>query len=169
MLTRRDLFIGSAAVGATALIFPTTGCSSATIADLVQTLGNSASQIAALEGNTSLASKLLTDTGAAVTAIDSWKTGTPSAEVIEGLNIVEDDLQLFPITDQYLPLIDLAIATAESVIALLPPSTTNAVSAKPRRHVQLGYAAPKTRKDYVKKYNAIVAQHPDWKVSKIVN
>ena len=139
-------------------------------ADLVQTLGNSASQIAALEGNSTLAAKLLTDTGAAVTAIDAWKSGTPSTEVIEVLNIVEDDLQLFPITDQYAPLIDLAIATAEALISLLPPSVASTTfSAKQHRHVQLGYVAPKTRKDYVRRYNAIVAQHPEWKVSKIAN
>lgn len=167
-MNRRQFFIGTASVGAAALILPSlTGCDSSDIASLVQVLGNSASQLAALEGNTSLASKLLTDTGAAVTAIDNWKSGTAAQDVIQVLNIVEDDLQLFPIVNQFSPLVDLAIATAESIIALLPPSTSNAVSAKPRRHVQLGYAAPKTKKDYVKRYNAIIAAHPDWKASKI--
>lgn len=168
-MNRRDfLTTASAAAVVSTLPLSLTGCNQNTIAELVQVLGNSASQIAALEGNTSLAAKLLTDTGAAVTAIDNWKTGSPTQMVIEVLNIVEDDLNLFPIAGPYIPLIDLAIATVESIIALLPaPSAPVAMSAKPRRHVQLGYAPPKTAKEYKKRYNAIVAQHPTWKVSKI--
>jgi len=171
----RRLFLKSSAASVAILALPSlTGCSSTTIADLVQTLGNSASQIAAIEGNASLASKLLTDTGAAVTAIDNWKAGSPTQEVIEVLNVVEDDLNLFPITSAYAPLIDLAIATAESIIALLPASpaplatgTYGAVAHTPHRHVQLGYAPPKSAKEYRKRFNAIVAAHPEYKISKL--
>lgn len=167
-INRRTFLTTAAAVAViSALPLSLSGCSTTDIAALVQTLGNSASQIAALEGNTSLAAKLLTDTGAAVTAIDSWKSGSVATEVIEALNIVEDDLSLFPITSQYAPLIDLAIATAESIIALLPASATPNVSATHHRHVSLGYAPPKTAKDYKKRYNAILAQHTNWPVAKL--
>jgi hypothetical protein len=161
----RRTFIATSA--AAVFISTLTGCTSTDIAALVQTLGNSASQLAALEGNTSLASKLLTDTGAAVTAIDNWKSGSVATEVIEALNLVEDDLDLFPITNQFAPLIDLAIATAESIISLLPASATVGVTA--HRHVQLGYAPPKNAHAYAKRYNAILAQHPEWPVSKLSN
>lgn len=169
-MNRRRFLQYTAASSALAIV-PTallTGCSSTTIADLVQTLGNSASQIAAIEGNTSLASKLLVDTAAAVTAINNWKSGTPAQMVIEALNIVMDDLSLFPITTPYAPLIDLAIATAEAIIALLPaPAAPVAAAKTARRQVQLGYPAPKNAKDYKKRFNAIVAQHPDWKIAKL--
>lgn len=169
-MNRRTFLATGTAVAFTPFFLSTQGCGASTIAELVQVLGNSASQIAALEGNTSLASKLLTDTGAAVTAIDNWKTGSPTAEVIEVLNIVMDDLSLFPITGPYVPLIDLAIGTVEAILALLPASSgISAAAVKP--HVQHRTVTltnpPKTASQYKKQFNAIVAANPAIKVSKL--
>jgi len=169
MISRRRFLVTSASASLTPFMLALEGCGANDIAALVQTLGNSASQLAALEGNTSLASKLLTDTGAAVTAIDNWRSGSVATEVIEALNLVEDDLNLFPITSAYVPLIDLAIATVESIIALLPNSAAISAVHGPRRHIQLGYAPPRSAKEYTKRYNAIVVLHPSWPVSKLQN
>lgn len=132
----------------------TTGCEQSTIAALTTTLGNAASAIAALEGNTGLATQLTTDTTAAANAIANWKSGTPAQNVVQALTIVENDLNLIPGTSQYAPLIDIAIATVQSILALLPVTTTPTVAHG--RTVHLGYAAPKSSHDFKKKWNAAV-------------
>ena len=146
---------------------PTVGCSSSTIADLAQTLGNAGAQIASLENNPSLAAKLKADTAAAVSAITSWKSGSPATEAIEALNIVEDDLNLIPGTSTYAPLIDLAIGTVESILALLPTSATVAAPATLSEHTAALKAArpnivlsnpPKTKAQFKSPWNAIVAK-----------
>lgn len=105
----------------------TIACSQDTIAQLVSTLGNASASVAKLEGDTVLADKLTTDTAAAVTAIQNWKSGgTPAQIAIQALNIVLADLNLFPGTSQYAPLIALAVTTAESIIAILSPPASAA-------------------------------------------
>lgn len=145
-------------------------CNKTDIAALVQVLGNSASRLAALQGNTSLAAKLLVDTGAAVTAIDNWKQGSPADMVIEVLNLVVDDLNLFPVLGPYGPLIDLAIGTAEAILAVLPHGIATANVAAPhgtRRPVTLAQPAPKDAKAYKARWNALVAGNPTLASAKI--
>jgi hypothetical protein len=131
--------IGIAAIG-TAVILAmvvTVGCiKQTTLASLVTVLGNATASVAALEGNTTLAAKLKADTATASADVLNWKAGTPATEAIEALNIVEDDLNLFPITGAYVALIDLGIGTVESIIELLPAPTTGfAQSSKLTRRV----------------------------------
>lgn len=155
----------TAALCITILAFTTVGCEKSTITALTSTLGNAASAIAALEGNGPLATQLKTDTAAAVQAINDWKTGTSAQAVIQALGIVEQDLNLIPGTSQYAPLIDIAIATVQSILSLLPVSTTpQAVHA---RTVHLGYPAPKTAREFKKKWNAVVAADPKLSAAKI--
>lgn len=144
-----------------------TGCvAQSTIANLTAILGTSAASIAALEGNPVLAAKLTTDTAAAVSAVQNWKSGTPAQVVIEALNIVEDDLNLIPGTSQYAPLVFLAIGTVESILALLPQtspsdeglSTTRTVTA--HRSVVLTQPAPKSAKAFKAQWNNIVKANP---------
>src|SRR5271170_5276536 len=115
---------------ASVLILVLVGCPAQnTIAALTSILGSSAASIASIEGNPTLAAQLQTDTAAAVTAVDNWKSGTPASNVIQALNIVEDDLNLFPVSGPYIPLIDLAIGTVESILALLPAPAASAAVA----------------------------------------
>jgi hypothetical protein len=113
-----------------ALVVPTTGCNQSTIAALVSTLGNAASTIAAVEGNATLAAQLKTDTAAAVTAVTNWKSGTPSQDAVQAIQIVIDDLNLICSPNgpapcrPYAPLVALALGTAESIILILHPATT---------------------------------------------
>lgn len=149
----------------TLVTVPTTGCApQATIAALTQTLGSAAASVAAIEGNAALATQLTNDTNAAVAAIQNWKSGTPDQEVIEALNLVQSDLALFPQTDQYAPLINLAIGTAESIIALLPNSGALQAS---YRHVTLLQPAPKNAKEFTKQWNEIVSTHPGFEPAKL--
>lgn len=143
-------------------VVPTVGClSQSTIASLTATLGTAAANIAKLQGNISLGEKLTVDTNAAVAAVTNWKSGTPAQEVIEALSLVEDDLDLFPGTSQYAPLIDLAIGTAQTLVAMLPvPATPTALTAHAHRQVHLSHAAPKSSKAFKTQWNQIAAQNP---------
>jgi len=98
--------------------------SQSTLATLVTVLGNATASIAAIEGNTFLSTQIKADTAAASAAVLAWKSGSPPTEAIEALNIVEDDLNLIPATGPYVALIDLGIGTVESILALLPQTTT---------------------------------------------
>ncbi len=151
------------------LALTATGCPEQnTIASLTDALGNAAANIATLEGNSTLAAKLKTDTAAAVTAVKNWKKGTPAQEAIEALNLVEDDLNLIPGTSQYAPLITLAIGTVESILALLPPPSGGALSPHAARpHVQLSQPAPKNKSEFKAQWNSVIASHPNLAQAKI--
>jgi len=130
------------------------GCTSQqTIADLINTLGAAGAQLATYENNPTLAAKLRTDVAAAAAAVLAWKKGTASQMVVEALNLVEDDLALFPVVGQYAPLIDLAIGTVEDILAQLG-LTAAAVRATPKRAVHLA-KAPKTSKQFAAQWNAL--------------
>jgi hypothetical protein len=132
------------------------GCESQqTIASLINTLGAAAEQLATYENNPTLAAKLQTDVAAASAAVLAWKKGTASQMVVEALNLVEDDLNLFPFAGPYVPLIDLAIGTVEAIMASLGLTPAPTAGAKPRRQVSLAYKAPKTSKDFKSKWNAL--------------
>jgi hypothetical protein len=76
--------------------------------------------------------------------------------VVEALNMVEDDLNLFPVAGPYVPLIDLAIGTVESILASLGlTSASVSASSRPRRSVSLPYKAPKNSKQFTAKWNAL--------------
>lgn len=144
-----------------------TGCiAQSKIAGLTNILGNAASTIASLEGNSSLATKLKTDTSVAVTDINNWKSGTPAQDVIQALNTVEDDLNLIPGTSQYAPLVDLAIGTVESILELLPQSTTMSTLQAHKMSIHASHPnvnsqnAPKDKAEFKRQWNAIVASNP---------
>lgn len=104
-----------------------TSCTSqTTIAALVTTLGNASAGIASLEGNSTLATALKTDTAAASAAVLNWTKGSASTEVIEALNVVEADLNLIPYVAPYSALIDIGIATVEEIIAIIQPAAPSA-------------------------------------------
>ncbi len=150
----------TALIAICAISIPNTGCTSQqTISELTAVLGNAASSIAALEGNPALAQKLKTDTATAVGQIAQWKAGTPAQDVIEALNLVEDDLNLIPGTSQYAPLVDLAIGTVESILALLPghSTVTGAMSTHASRHRRAVTLAkpPKDAKEFKAQWNSL--------------
>jgi hypothetical protein len=136
-------------------------CNAANIADLTSVLGNAASSIAALEGNTVLASQLKSDTAVAVLEIQEFKAGNTAQDVISALNIVLADLQLFPVTSQYAPLIGLAVATIDSIIAIVDPTALSANAV--RSHA---YTVPKSSKEFKAQWNqiAVTSGHPEAKI-----
>jgi hypothetical protein len=170
----RRSFLQSASGTCTVLAFSPAlllleGCPSKdTVAALVQTLGNSASSIAEVEGNTVLAQKLKTDTTAAVSAIQNWQDGSPAQLAIEAVNLVIDDLDLIPAAGPYEPLIVLALGTAASIIAILNGGQAQPINVIMRssRSVYLP-DPPKTATEYKKRWNAICATHKEWSIGKL--
>ena len=139
-----------------------TGCQN-TISALTATLGNASASIAGIEGNPTLAAQLRTDTAAAVSAINSWKYGSPASNAIFALGVVETDLSLICPSSgagwqaqcsQYAPLIQLALGTAQTIIQLINPNA-QLKTAK----VNLGYY-PKTAKDFTREWNNIANSSP---------
>jgi hypothetical protein len=155
-----------AIIGAALLLTLTiAACTSqSTLSSLVTILGNSTASIAAVEGNASLAAQIKSDTTAASAAVLAWKTGTSTAMAIEALNIVEDDLNLIPNTGPYLPLVDLAIGTVESILALLPQPVATATTTARAKGIQrrtVYIAKPPKDSDHFKSaWNGIVAGNP---------
>lgn len=144
-------------ITAALLIAPLLGCpTQSTIAALTSILGTSAANIAMLEGNATLAQVLTTDTAAAVTAVKNWKKGTPADEAIQALNIVATDLNLIPGVGPYAPLVDLAIGTVESILALLPaPTAQLKATYTPKRTVTLRGPIPSTAAQFKVEWNQL--------------
>ena len=146
-------------------MIPATGCmSQSTLAALTSTLGNSAANLAAIEGNITLSNKLTIDTAAAVKAVQDWKSGTNAQMSIEALNLVIDDIDLFPINTQYDSLVVLVMSTAEAIIALLPATSASQMHTFKTVHRATvpihfhWYSGPKS--DFTKTWNSIVSRNP---------
>lgn len=149
------------AVLVTACFISMEGCvSQTTLASLAGVLGTDAANLAAIEGNPTLSVKLKADTAVAVLNITNWTKGSPVTEIDESLNIVEDDLNLFPTTGAYLPLIDLAIGTVESILAFIPQPATSVASPLVLAHTAVQHRivhlskTPKTAAEFQKQWNA---------------
>jgi len=145
-----------ALVTALCISIGTIGCTNqAAISALVTTLGNATAAVATIEGATDLAAKLKVDTAAASAAVLAWKSGTPAQNIVQALDIVEADLNLFPVGGKYEALIVLAIGTAQSIIEIVNPGAvpvTAKVSAS--RQIRLS-TPPKNAAQLKKQWNAI--------------
>lgn len=168
---------GTGAAVIVALLFASlvmTGCTGQqTAADLISIVGTATIALETLEGNGAAAQKLQADFNAADTAILNFKSGTPAQEVIEALNLVQDDLNLLPVSTQDQALVDLAIGTIDQILALLPapavapvpaaarPTLSTAAfvtfthPAVPHRHPHLA-KTPKTAKQFRTEWNKLV-------------
>ena len=160
--------LGSLALSSLLLVatLPLAGCpAQSTLAALTSVLGNAAVSIANLEGNSALAAQLQTDTAAATAAIQNWKQGTPAQNVVQALQIVESDLNLIaqiPGAQQYAPLIALALSTVISIIEIVDPGAVPAAMAKVKVagvSTATTAVAPKTKKEFVARWNQICASN----------
>jgi hypothetical protein len=116
-------------LAASVLIVLLMGCpSQQSLGSFLTTLGDAAIQIANIEGDSTLALKLQTDTTAAVNAVNNWKKGTDDATVIEALNLVMDDLDIFPIQSNDKALLDVAILAVEGIVNSLPAPVAKVIA-----------------------------------------
>lgn len=148
-------------------------CNQNTIAALVSTLGNSCSTLAQMQGNTQLAATIKADTATAVADIAAWKPGTDGEMAIQALHILENDLHQICATipgqtgqdcQKYEPLIQLALGTADSIIAIVQPQRVTAKAQKTCPTFDLACKEPKgaptDAKEFKRQWNAIVAANP---------
>lgn len=171
-----------------ALTASTVGCTPAeqqqTIVQITSALGTAVSTLLTIEGNTSGAAQLRTDMAAALTAETNWTSGTPAQDVVEALNVVQDDLNLLPVSTQDQAFIDLGIGLVDQILALLPaptsapsaavvatPAVFRVSMARPRKtveHRHPGLAKPiLSAKDFKKRWNALIKQHPELAAAKV--
>lgn len=127
-----------------------------TLAALVTTLGQAAASVATIQGNPALAAQLQKDVAIAAQQIASWQKGSGAAMAIAAIGIVEADLQLFPQVGPYLPLIELALGTAQSIIAIIQAQSGTPPAAVTARTVHLAKPAPKNSAEFNKQWNADV-------------
>jgi hypothetical protein len=134
--------------------------SQSTLATWIATLGSAASQIATIEGDATLATQLQTDTAAAAAAVKNFVPGTDSAVVVEALNLVLSDLNLFTNDPTVTTIVDIAILATEGIIALLPqPSTpVTAAVAQPKvvHHTVVVGTPITTPKEFKRRWNLAV-------------
>lgn len=149
-----------AAVLCIGLLIPMTGCfSQSTTAQLISIVGNSVASLVAADssitGSSNLSTQLTTDFAAASTLVANWKAGTPSQDVVQALNLVEKDLNLIPVDDQTKVFITLAIATVDSIVAVVQPAASGNLSV-----AQAKTSNVVTVKQYKNQWNALVTVHP---------
>lgn len=159
---KRKFAVAAAAI-ATCICLMAASCQS-TLAGLTATLGNASAQIAQIEGNVPLAATIMTDTAAAVTQINAWKSGSPAHNAVEALGVVETDLSLICPSNasgwqascaQYAPLIQLALGTTQTIILLIDPT-----AALKEARVNQGGSTPTTAAEFKRQFNAICATDP---------
>ena len=150
-----------------------TGCQNQqqTAASLVSTLGTEVANLGAIEGKSpELVAKIKADTAAAASQIAGFQSGSASQDVIAALALVEDDLNLFPIDAQDQALVDLGIATVQSIIAVLPvtlgPGSPGVSAHAMARRALVAHRLPvnsvpaTSAKDFKAKWDALLATKP---------
>lgn len=138
----------------------TTGCPTQnTTAALVGIAGTAIASLETIEGHTQAATQIQTDFSAAQTAVLNWKSGTPTQDVAQALQLVESDLNLLPVSVQDQAYIELAIGTVQSVLELFPaanPTPGTVLSPATLSHAQaLSIVAPKTADEFKARWNGI--------------
>lgn len=163
----------AALVLAASLCFTATGCNTQqTAAQIIAVVGTSVASLETLEGaDATLVAKIQADTATASQQVLNWKAGTPSADVIATLNLVEDDLNLFPISPTDQALVNLAIGTVEEIIILINPAPVAApnalsINAAHRRSVP-AVTGVKSKGDYKVRWNAIISDNAKLSAAKI--
>jgi hypothetical protein len=100
-----------------------------TAADLIAIVGTAVEALVTQSGGT-VPTQLPTDLSAAETLVKNWKSGTPTAEVNEALNLLVADINLIPVSAKDKAYISLAVGTTEQIIALFPPAPTPGATAQ---------------------------------------
>lgn len=164
MMNRRfflQLVVVSSAVAALPLGLIGCGTNQSNLAALAQTLGTSAANLATLIGQSALATKITQLTTQVVGDIQMWKTGSPTADIIQVLGDLELAINLIPIDPMTQMLVELALGTIQAIVALFPAPAAAAVQARAQgvRTVTLP-KPPKKASDYKVQWNAIVDGNP---------
>ena len=69
------------------------------------------------------------DATAAIAAVNNWQSGTPAQDVVQILDILIADINLFPVSDVYKAVIVIALDGIKSVIVLIEEHSTGTTQA----------------------------------------
>jgi hypothetical protein len=101
-----------------------------TAAALAQVLGSATAELATLLGNTALASQIDTATTKLVGLINTWVTGSTTANIIAAINDLMVLIQsVEPLSPEITGLVTLALGTIQAILALFPPTTSPSIVA----------------------------------------
>lgn len=97
-----------------------------------QAIAASVQQIAALEKatNPQLSDQLSAGATALLAAVQNFKTGNTTADINAAANIIQVAMAAIPQTAVYAPLVPIAVAALDTLLANLPASNTPATPAK---------------------------------------
>ncbi|MGB9407791.1 MAG: hypothetical protein WCA89_09650 [Terracidiphilus sp.] len=106
-------------VGATAAAVGTTGCAitAAQMAADGQAVANAVLAIAKITTDPTLAANLITAANGLVSATANWQTGSPTAIINDAAGIVEVALAAIPQTAIFAPLVPIAVAALDIILA----------------------------------------------------
>jgi hypothetical protein len=131
------------------------------------------SVIKVLDPNWSGLAKFEADSAAAIKAIEGWKSGTPAQDVVEIINDLIDDVNLFPVSPTYQVVITIALDGLKSIIVMLEehssgPTQVAAVKVMERITQEGSHAAwvPPTvvyegTRQFTSAWNKAVSQFPN--------
>lgn len=146
------------------LCVPLAGCPSQnTTAALIGIAEVAVSSLETIEGNTAAAQQIQTDFSAAQSAVLNFKAGSPTQDVAQALKLVQDDLNLLPVSKQDEAYINLAIGTINSILLLFPQPTTGLsahTSLVPHRTIVSNTPPPKNAAEFKAQWNAIHSAAP---------
>lgn len=96
---------------------------------LKDSLDSVTSVIKILDPNWSGLTQFQQDAAAAITAVENWQSGTPAQDVVQILDILIADINLFPVSDVYKAVIVIALDGIKSVIVLIEEHSTGTTQA----------------------------------------
>lgn len=165
MKTRSKFLASIGCIAATLIIAALIGCTAQqTAAELITTVGGAVASLEAIEGNTAIVAQIQKDTAVAAQAVENWKSGTPSQDIVAVLNTVRDDLYLVPVSTVDQALVDIAISAIEEIIVQVggTPAATTAAAQPMSRSPRIVPAATKIKssKDFKGAWNKLIAQQP---------
>lgn len=135
------------------LCAPLAGCPSQnTAAALVGVAGSAIASLEVIEGHTEAAVKIQADFNAAQNAVLQWKTGTPTEDVAQALQLVESDLNLMPVSQQDQAYVALAVSTVQSVLDLFPAASAARVEVAAAAPAVV---APRSATEFKARWNAL--------------
>lgn len=134
------------------------GCPKKSLDELVRTLGDAVSKLAAMQGDTELAQRIKQHTDYAVGLIRMWKPGMSAVDVIRALNDIINDLEKFPQIDRFRPLINFVLGTIASIIERM--QAQGAGGEPPQTKVRITHP-PESSKEFRNDWDAIRRGSPN--------
>lgn len=134
------------------------GCPRKSLDELVRTLGDAVSKLAAMQGDAELAQRIKQHTDYAVGLIRMWKPGMNAVDVIRALNEIISDLEKFPQLDRFRPLIYFTLGTIANIIERL--QAQGAGGEPPQTRVRLTQP-PTSAQEFRTDWDAIRRGSPD--------